>query len=451
LLLLVILELASFVLFYAATGRRFSYERVAQERAAEVEASSAQGIAGPVMPMAVGPPPPGQAVPGRPESTPMELVPHPFIGFVYDPEITLLKQMQGRGALEITELGFLRIPEPPGEGDQLSVAIFGGSVGAYFCMDGREAMARALAASPALRGRRVHVECFALGGFKQPQMVGALSYLLALGNRFDEVIELDGFNEVGLSLVNYKEKGTFPAYPRDWDRLVGQVPDVEDQRRIGAITYLQEWRSRLAGRFSRAPWRWSVTAAVVWKSLNRWVGSELARARESLARASLQRTGYRERGPLRHYGDEQEMLKDVARVWGLSSLQMQRLCVGGGMRYHHFLQPNQYFPGSKPMDAGERSIAYRPDHIYRRAVEQGYPVLQVEGARLTALGVDFHDLSSLFAAVKEPLYIDDCCHVNAKGNALMGESIGKTIVATWNGSPHPASSSGDDLGQAKRR
>jgi hypothetical protein len=64
-------------------------------------------------------------------------------------------------------------------------------------------------------------------------------------------------------------------------------------------------------------------------------------------------------------------------------------------------------------------------------VEAGYPLLQAEGARLRGLGVDFHDLSGLYAGIAEPLYIDDCCHVNARGNALMGEAVGKAIVAGW--------------------
>ena len=75
--------------------------------------------------------------------------------------------------------------------------------------------------------RRVRVHSLALGGFKQPQMLAALAYLMALGQRFDVVVELDGFNDVALSFSENKYKGTFPAYPRDWDGLVGQAPDLE--------------------------------------------------------------------------------------------------------------------------------------------------------------------------------------------------------------------------------
>jgi hypothetical protein len=58
-------------------------------------------------------------------------------------------------------------------------------------------------------------------------------------------------------------------------------------------------------------------------------------------------------------------------------------------------------------------------------------VLRAEGARLGERGVDFHDLTDLYAGIAESLYVDDCCHVNGKGNALMGEAVGKAIVAGW--------------------
>jgi hypothetical protein len=123
------------------------------------------------------------------------------------------------------------------------------------------------------------------------------------------------------------------------------------------------------------------------------------------------------------------LFEDIAHLWGRSSLQMHRLCTASGTAYCHFLQPNQYVPESKPMGASERAVAYNADHVYRAPVEQGYPQLQAEGSRLASQGVAFHDLTSLFATIQEPLYVDDCCHVNATGSTIMGEAIGKALGA----------------------
>jgi hypothetical protein len=263
--MLVALEAASYVLFYAATGRRFSYERLAREQAAEIQAWMPP-VAAPLAPApaTVPPAPQGPVVEGRPETTPRDMIPHPFMGFVYDPESWRTRAKQGKGALPLTEHGFFRLPDPPGEGEELSVAVFGGSVAAYFSVDGREAMARVFAEDPALRGRRLRVQSFALGGFKQPQMLEALAYMLALGHRFDVVVELDGFNDVALSFNTHKNTGMFPAYPRDWDWMVESVPDVAQLQRIGRAEYWQERRRAVARRFARRPWSYSVTAGLVW-------------------------------------------------------------------------------------------------------------------------------------------------------------------------------------------
>jgi len=46
-------------------------------------------------------------------------------------------------------------------------------------------------------------------------------------------------------------------------------------------------------------------------------------------------------GPSYHYESESDMFKDLASVWKMSSIQMHRLCAANGIRYFHFLQPNQ--------------------------------------------------------------------------------------------------------------
>jgi len=429
-LVVAVLEGVSFVLFWAAAGRRFSYEAVAREQAFEINISGPPPAAEP--PGATMPPAPrGPVTEGRIETTPEEILPHPFMGFTFNPENAALTAEQGQGALPRNEHGFFSLPNPPAGDDALSVAVFGGSVAAYFSQDARETIARVLQADPRLRDKRVQVQCLALSGFKQPQMLGALAYLMSLGQRYDVVVELDGFNDVVLSYVEYKQKGTFPGYPRDWDGLVGLVPDVARWRRMGRVAWWQEQRGAVAARFARPPLSWSVTGGLVWKCLDRLLSGRLAAAREDLMKAQAQGFGYRERGPVRRYASDQELVADIARIWGLSSLQMQRLCAGAGTRYFHFLQPNQYVPGSKPIGDAERAVAFRADHPYRPAVELGYPVMRAEGARLPARGVDFHDLSQLYAGVSEPLYIDDCCHINARGNALMGEAVGKVIVGGW--------------------
>ena len=423
---LAVLELGALAAFRVLEGRGFNYKRYARLRA-EVVAE-----AQPVAVQKAAPRPVEQdpvAVEGRADRTAAELVLHPYMGFVYDPETAWMEASLATGGLKLSEHGFFVLPRPAGTGPEWTVAVFGGSVAAMFSVDGRKALTEALASSPHLRGQRIRVRSFALGGFKQPQMAQALSYLMSLGERFDAVVELDGFNDIAVSFGDHRATGKFPFYPRDWESLAGGAPSVEDLRRLGAIAYLQDRRAEQARLFGQKPLRWSVAASLAWRGLDRRLARQIAAAREAAATRRTQATGYRVRGPVRQYASDDALLRDIAAVWARSSLQMHRLCAGAGIVYHHFLQPNQYVPGSKPMGAAEKALAFQANHPYRGAVERGYPLMQEAGRELARQGVAFTDLVPLFAAAPQPIYSDACCHVNQDGNDALGRRIGTELAA----------------------
>jgi hypothetical protein len=58
----------------------------------------------------------------------------------------------------------------------------------------------------------------------------------------------------------------------------------------------------------------------------------------------------------------------------------------------------------------------------------GYPLLRQAGPELKKAGVTFTDLSRVFVDHPEPLYRDDCCHLNIRGNELLAGFIGNVIV-----------------------
>lgn len=422
-----LLELGSLALFRAAEGRAFSYAGVRDQRE-EIAAEWARLASPREVPAGRPLPVDPDGVEGRPEKTGAETVPHPFLGYTANPEGLGVQAALGRGGMMVSEHGFLVLPKPSGPGPVWTVAVFGGSVAAYLSVDGRQALAETLERSPLARGRRVRVRSFAAPGYKQPQMAVALAYLLSLGERFDALIELDGVNDVGVAYVEHRWRGKFPFYPRDWEHLIADVGDPREQLRIGTIAYLHSRRAALARAFSRRPLRWSVTASLVWRRLDRGLSVRLAQAREAAVLQKSATLTYRERGPVRIYPDDDALMRDFARVWARSSLQMRALCAGAGIRYYHFLQPNQYVPNSKPMGEDEKRIAYRVQHPFREHIERGYPFLQAEGRELQAAGVAFTDLSHLFAGTTEPLYVDDCCHLNARGSEIMARAIGERMA-----------------------
>ena len=111
--------------------------------------------------------------------------------------------------------------------------------------------------------------------------------------------------------------------------------------------------------------------------------------------------------------------------------ELDKFCAANGIRYYHFLQPNQYLPGSKPMSDAERQIAVSELSGYKPHVETCFPLLREAGAALKAEGEQFHDLTQMFVTTEEPLYSDAACHFNLRGSSLIAAQIAKAIAADF--------------------
>jgi hypothetical protein len=353
---------------------------------------------------------------------------HPFIGFVYSPEYNLAENRNLRN-LRVADSGFfvLRDESPPPSERPLRVGVFGGSVAMVFSFQGRRVLVPALA--PLAGPRGVVLESYAHGGYKQPQQLMTLAWLLARGEAPDLVINLDGFNEITLPRVENLEGGVNPFYPRAWEYRVQGAADPGFRRLLGEASYLERRRAELAVRFNRRVLQRSVTWNLLWRWLDRRRAGAAGRVHERLLAYGTGSGLYVAHGPAYEAANKEQVIADLVAMWERSSLAMHDLATGAGVAYYHFLQPNQYVPDSKPLTPEERRIAYNRDQVYRAPARQGYPVLRAAGARLAARGVEFHDLTGLFAEERRTLYLDDCCHLNPLGNDLVAAAIAEAILA----------------------
>ena len=108
---------------------------------------------------------------------------------------------------------------------------------------------------------------------------------------------------------------------------------------------------------------------------------------------------------------------------------MKNLCEANGAKYFHFLQPNQYVEGSKPMSAAEKQRAVNANSPYKKAVARGYSDLARAGRELQTAGVNFTDLTMIYSGNEQLLYVDDCCHTNTEGSDIVAQRIYETIRA----------------------
>jgi hypothetical protein len=404
-----LVELAGFLLLSSAAGAWARPSRLAAMRAAAGEKAAVRaggevrGQGHPLLNLFTG------------------TVVHPYLGFVLDPD--------GREEVLSPE-GFSRVQHEPRPADQplFTVGLFGGSMALLLCHDGWDVLARELSRLPQARGKRLWIECYALGGYKQPQTLFALEYALARGERFELVLTLDGFNDVVLPMAENLRVGVNPFYPRSWNILASDVLAPRMLRTAGEIAYLEGRRASWAGLCDGAL-AWSSVCHVVWQAGDRRFGRRVGELDRELLAAEPSGRSFAVHGPRFPYRVHgRKTYRELVALWSRSAVLMAETCRAKGIPYFHFLQPNQYVAGSKPMGAAERKIAFDPDHPYKPPVERGYPLLIEAGKGLAASGVRFHDLTRIFAAIEEPLYFDGCCHVNARGSQIMAREIAARIL-----------------------
>lgn len=401
----VALELAAARLYVQRTHRPF----VRAEVAARLGAADPSGPL-PEMPAAAA---------NDPRVADQPVILHPYFGYVANP-----------AKPRVNAYGFFgREPLATRRPDRLLVAVLGGSVADLLVEHAGATLAARLESTPPYRGRRVELINLALGGYKQPQQLLVLATLLALGAQFDLVIELDGFNEIDGAKDNQQD-GVNPYFPYTWNLHARQSLPSEALVHVGRAEHARRRRAALRRWFGRWPLSRSAFCLTLWDVLDQRQEADLRREtmalRQIMAATNLtpQQTG----PPMPAVADEEGLYREYAEVWARASLEMSALCAGFGIRYVHFLQPNQYLPGGKVLTDEERAVAFDPDVADTGRVATAYPILRERGRELGEQGVAFTDLSMLFADEARSVYGDTCCHLNALGNELMATAIADAIA-----------------------
>ena len=360
---------------------------------------------------------------------------HPFLGYVRNFEAPT-HSLNGRlVGVPVNDHGFFG-PSPMTQPDDevLTVALTGGSVALELFLQARDTLRSELEKLPQTAGRRVEIVCLALGGMKQPQQLLALNYFLALGAHYDAVINLDGFNELVLTVRENLPQGVFPFFPRNWALYGALSIDLESSVTTGRIAELnsriQGRARRLAGGFQRH----SYLGLLVWSAQQ----GGLERRKHVLERGLRRllkdkRLGPQQRGPA--YAGYEDYLEeswgpitdDLLAVWVNSSLQMWRLSEASGVAYYHFLQPNQWTVDTKTLTDYELKYAMGSTSTYGKTALAGYPSLIAAGERLSEAGVPYADLTRIYRETRETVYIDNCCHVNQLGNRIMARAIAQRL------------------------
>lgn len=367
---------------------------------------------------------------GKSAGTPAEAI-HPYLGWVLNPQGNSSSRLFDR-TIPVNSLGFSDEEHgiPRRRPDRIVVAITGGSVAWQVSVAGEKLLRQELAQDPRFQGKTLQLVRLAMSGYKQPQQLLALTYMLALGAEFDVLVNIDGYNEVALTIAENAEAGIFAAYPRMWSARMQDVVDPRKQSLSYRLFQARGLRQQIAEDRLHSWLRSSPTLNLIWLIRHKRLEHQIVEFEFELRQQKFrQGAGFAAVGPGQLYQGLAGLHAHVVDLWANSSLQMQRLCQENGIAYLHILQPNQYLPDSKPMTAKEREKFVFPDQEYGHAIQAVYPLMIKRGAILQENGVDLHDLTMLFRQVQEPIYADPFCHYNQRGNDLLAKAIADAIKA----------------------
>jgi hypothetical protein len=306
--------------------------------------------------------------------------------------------------------------------DDVLVGIFGGSVGLGFAVTAQETgkFAEMLQELSKYQGKKIKILNFAVSGFRQPQQLQTLSYYLMLGQKFDLVINLDGFNEVVSGFTNWREKAE-PTYPPD--QIWGGIGRSLEQGRISLSSneeLLSAYYERSATKSRDFAERSRFGIQYLYYILNQNYYKHMHHKYKVVAQSvSEEYTWF----PAKHrytWGENFNLPEYTATRWCEASILMNKLMVGEGY-YLHVLQPDQWF---KP--SGEY-VPIDPNHIYKFVIDpinQTYPEFLRQIPNLKEAKVDIMDATMIFKDKDfRKVYADDCCHFTQEGYEILFRKI----------------------------
>lgn len=361
---------------------------------------------------------------------------HPFFGYVlkqgaFSKEDLGLK-VNSQGFFSLYDYPFIKTDE-----NQFVIGVFGGSVANNFVIDEyvSKRFSEKLNKAPEFSNKKIVVLNFANGGYKQPQQLLILSYFLALGQKFDLVVNIDGFNEVALSNLNNKAQVDMgmPSV-QHIQPLTGLANNSLSPEVMSSIVKISETKKQLRGAINKLDncnlaLCYTLTSLHVKQLVNSYQKQIITydqNVKQSNTTDNKNNIVYIPKN--KSVLDDASAFEKMAAVWAESSLMMKQLLAKRKVKYFHFIQPNQYYPTKRVFTEEEKQLYLSPDSPYSEAIKKGYPLLLSKVELFQKVKLNIFSAVNILDDTKETVYKDACCHYNQIGDEILATYISNSIV-----------------------
>ena len=356
---------------------------------------------------------------------------HPFFGFIQKPSADF------RPGFKVNNYGFISpydYPFKKTQKNQFVIGVFGGSVASNYSIFEvqNKILPKYLKQLPGLKDREFVILSFATGGYKQPQQLLILNYFLALGQEFDMVVNIDGFNEVALSNLNNKNKIdlAMPSLQHILP-LTNLANNSLSIKAMKATVRIQENKARINQALTTLQ---NCTLAACDALTSVYIQNLVNNYKTDVIRFEQARTKQHDGGSVIYINTNKSVLLDsvafeqMAQNWAKSSIFMHKVLSASNVPYFHVLQPNQYYQTKRVFSEAEKQIAFNQDTPYAKAVELGYPALFKKFPNLAKNDIDILNGVQVFDKTKDAVYVDSCCHYNQAGEVIFSDYVGSSIL-----------------------
>lgn len=362
---------------------------------------------------------------------------HPFFGYVQKPGPDFRPgfMYNNYGFISPYDYPFVKTNE-----NQYIVGVFGGSVASNYSIFEiqNKILETKLKQIPELKDKEIIILSFATGGYKQPQQLLILNYMLSVGQVFDMVINIDGFNEIALSNVNNDRKlDLMMPSAAHIEPLTSLANNNLSTKALETLLKIKETKPRINDAIATLK-DCNLASCHTLNSLH--VRRLIQDYRRDVKRFQRYQQNpdeegegsvflfYQQESPL----PEPEALQKIINNWVKTSTLMSQILSAQNIPYFHVIQPNQYYPTDRVYSEEEREVAFSDDSPYGDAIEVGYPILLNRIPELQAAGVTVFNGVKALDRSPEIMYIDDCCHYTPAGERLLSSYIAESIVNTLN-------------------
>ena len=369
---------------------------------------------------------------------------HPYFGYVQKPGPDF------RPGFKYNNYGFISpydYPYTKTNNNQVIIGVLGGSVASNYSIYEvqNKILEKKLKQLPQFKDKEIIILSLATGGYKEPQQLITLNYMLSLGQKFDLVINIDGFNEIALANINNQNKLNF-AMPSasHVQALTGLANNSLSTPALKTLLSIKDNKPKIKNALETLK---DCPLASCNAVMSLYVQELVKNYRRDVARFERYRQKPTEddntaESVIYFYMQypiltDAELFPKIANHWVKTSILIHQVLSANKIPYFHILQPNQYYPTKRVFSEAEKKVAFSEDSPYKDSIKKGYPYLLKKVDELKANQINFFNGVSILDDTKEQAYIDNCCHYQKIGENILSNFVADSVVNVLKNKPSP--------------